>query len=111
MVEYIFVDIVKKLSITKFNILSTIKIDMNIMKFIKNHTKNQTKDTKDHTKNKNHSKNYNKIKNPKEKISYKIKSKPLKSNHHLKILIYLYNNKNQKKIIKLPSTRKNQKSK
>ena len=64
MVEYIFVDIVKKLSITKFNILSTIKIDMNIMSSIRNHTKNQTKDMKNHSKNKNHSLNNNKSRNP-----------------------------------------------
>ena len=43
MVEFTFVDIVKKLSILKSNILSTIKTGMNIMSSIKDHPKSLIK--------------------------------------------------------------------
>ena len=81
MVEFIFVDIVKRLSIQKSNILSTIKTDMNIMSSIKDRPKNLKK-----------------VSNPQEKTNTKVQKKILRSRQNLKKAMLLFKIKNLNKI-------------
>lgn len=83
MVEFIFVDIVKKLSILKSNISSTMKTDMSIMRFIKGHLKNQQ-----------------------EKIIVKVPKKILRLNQDMKIIMILNNIKSLNKLTTSLSTKK-----
>lgn len=92
MVEFTFVDIVKRLSISKSNILSTIKTDMNIMSSIKDRPKNLIKD-----------------KNPIQKINSKVQKKILRSRQDLKKTMFLFKIKNLNKITMLSLTKKGKK--
>jgi hypothetical protein len=85
MVAYIFVDIVKKQYIAKYNILSTIKININTMRFIKIPQKNLIKGKKSQSK-----------------INSKILNKLSESSQDHKIMIlFFYNKRKLNKIKKI----------
>jgi len=92
MVEFIFVDIVKRLSIPRSNILSTMKTGMNIMRFTKDRPKNLKK-----------------VSNPQEKTNTKVQKKILRSRQNLKKAIFLFKIKNLNKITMLSLTKKGKK--